>query len=284
MSDTAMKKDFPEMETIRRLALMVEYEGTRYHGFQYQKNSPSVQGELEEALYSLTGERRRINGAGRTDAGVHALGQVVAFDTWASYPPEVFTQALNSYLPEDISVRESLEVPLDFDPRRGALSREYRYQILNNATPSPLLRGFTHLVRRPLDSDAMDEAARLLEGERDFAPFSGPLPAERGGSTRRVYRCYVRRQGDMIVLTMVASGFLPQQVRRTAGALLDVGLGRMSLQQFSDLAACNIPGVANRALPPRGLFLVRVSYPDLRFSAEDAGDLWEHTVLAACVR
>jgi tRNA pseudouridine38-40 synthase len=130
----------------------------------------------------------------------------------------------------------------------------------------------------------MDEAARLLEGERDFAPFSGPLPAERGGATCRMYECSVSPRADMIVLDMVASGFLPQQVRRTGGALLDVGLGRTSLQQFSDMAASGIQGAANKVLPPQGLFLVRVSYSDLHFSAEDAGYLWEHMVLAGGVR
>lgn len=269
------------MEEIRRLALLVEYEGTRYHGFQYQEGVSSVQGELEEALYRLTGERRRIKGAGRTDAGVHARGQVVAFDTWATYSPAVFANALNHYLPEDISVREAREVPLDFDPRRWAFSREYRYQILNSAAPSPLLRGFVHLVRRPLDLMAMQEAAQLLEGERDFAPFAGRLPAGRSGTRRKMYRCSVGGGADLIALTMVANGFLPQQVRRTAGALLEVGLGRLSLQEFTVLAGCGVPGAACKALPPEGLFLVRVSYPDLCFSAGDAEDVWQHMALAA---
>ena len=255
---------------LRRLALLVEYEGTRYHGFQSQKNAASVQDALEGALFRLTGERRRIRGAGRTDAGVHAQGQVVSFDTSASYSPDVFVNAMNRYLPDDISVRDAREVSVDFDPRRWAVSREYRYRILNAETPSPMLRRFVHLVRKPLDAEAMRTAAALLEGERDMAPFSGPLTNGRRSSTRRVYRRSVERRDDLITLDMVASGFLPQQVRRTAGTLLEVGLGRLSVRQFEALAGCGILGAANRVAPAKGLSLINVTYAVPIFPQEKA--------------
>ena len=245
---------------LRRLALLVEYEGTRYHGFQSQRNATSVQDALEEALFRLTGERSRIRGAGRTDAGVHAQGQVASFDTNAPYSPGVFLRALNRHLPDDVSVRDASEVSPDFDPRRWAVSREYRYRILNSETPSPMLRKFAHLVKRPLDAVAMNNAASMLEGERDYAPFSGPLTNGRTSTTRRVYRCAVERRGDLVTLDVVATGFLPQQVRRTAGALIEVGLGRMGVREFEELANCGALGAANKVAPAKGLSLVNVSY------------------------
>ncbi len=256
---------------LRRLALLVEYEGTLYHGFQSQKNAASVQDALEEALFRLTGERTRIRGAGRTDAGVHAQGQVAAFDTGTLYSPDVFLKAMNHHLPDDVSVRDASEVSPDFDPRRWAVSREYRYLILNSETPSPMLRRFAHLVKRPLDAGAMHRAASILEGERDLAPFSGPLTNGRTSTTRRVYRCAVGRRGDLVTLDMAATGFLPQQVRRTVGALMEVGLGRMSVREFGDLADCGALGAANSAAPAKGLSLVKVSYAVPVFPQEKAG-------------
>ena len=284
MSSRTGEKGGQAPEELRRLALLVEYEGTAYHGFQSQSNAASVQATLEEALYSLTGEQRRIQGAGRTDAGVHAEGQVVAFDTWAAYDPGVFVQALNHYLPEDVSVKEAREVSLDFDPRRWAVSREYRYQILNSATSSPLLRRHAHLVRKPLDTVAMREAARFLEGERDYGPFSGPLDIGRRGTRRRMFHCLVNRSADLVTLDMVADGFLPQQVRRTAGALVAVGLGRLDLQGFVALAECGVQGVAHTVLPAKGLSLKNVSYPDSLFALGERGEALENTILEAVAK
>ena len=255
---------------LRRLALLVEYEGTRYHGFQSQKNAASIQDALEGALFRLTGEHRRIRGAGRTDAGVHAQGQVASFDTGALYAPKVFLKAMNHYLSEDISVKDAQEVSPDFDPRRWAVSREYRYRILNSDTPSPMMSRFTHLVRSPLDAESMNNAAALLEGEGDLAPFSGPLTNGRRSTTRTVHKCSVERRAGLITLDMVATGFLPQQVRRTVGALVEVGLGRLSVRQFEDLADCGVLGVANKVAPANGLSLVNVSYAVPIFSQEKA--------------
>ena len=254
--------------SLRRLALLVEYEGTRYHGFQSQLNAESVQDALEEALFRLTGERRRIKGAGRTDAGVHALGQVVSFDSRAPYSPDVFVKAMNRYLPDDISVKDATEVDPDFDPRRWAVSREYRYTIVESDTPSPMLRRFAHRVRTRLDVAAMQSAALLLEGERDLAPFSGPLNNGMKSTVRRVFKCSVFRSAGLVKLEMAATGFLPQQVRRTAGALIDVGMGRLSISRFKELAGCGVLGAANRVAPAEGLSLVSVSYSFPLFSRD----------------
>ena len=268
-------------EELRRLAMLVEYDGTRYHGFQAQRKAKSVQEILEGAIRSLTGEHLRIKGAGRTDAGVHAQGQVVAFDTWSSHAPGVFVKALNNYLPGDISIKDAQEVSLDFDPRRWAITREYRYRILNSTNPSPLLQGFVHHVRQPLDTGAMRDAARLLEGEMDFAPFTRTFSNGWVNTRRKVFRCSISRRADMIFLDMAASGFLTQQVRRTAGALLEVGLGRLDLHDFRDLAECGKPGAVTWVLPAKGLSLMSVSYPIPLFSSEESVDVWEHAILEA---
>jgi tRNA pseudouridine38-40 synthase len=281
MSLDTRESRYSGLEELRRLTMLVEYDGTRYHGFQAQDNAQSVQETLEGAIFSLTGERLRIKGAGRTDTGVHAQGQVVAFDTWASHAPQVFVNALNSYLPGDISIKDAQEVSLDFDPRRWAISREYRYRISNSATPSPLLQGFVHHVRQSLDTEAMGDAARLLEGEMDFAPFTRVFSHGWVNTRRTVFRCSVSRKADMVFLDMAASGFLTQQVRRTAGALLEVGLGRLDLREFRDLAECGKPGAAAWVLPAKGLSLMKVNYPISLFSPGAAMDVWEHAILEA---
>ena len=162
-----------------RLALTIEYEGTHYHGFQYQVNAPSIQGELEQAIERLTGERVRVKGAGRTDAGVHAEAQVVVFDTSSDRSTQTFVNALNHYLPQDIAVKQAHIVKPDFDPRRNALKRTYRYSILNCETPSPLTRRFSYHIRNTLDLSRMQEAAGLFIGEHDFRRFAAPLPRAR---------------------------------------------------------------------------------------------------------
>ena len=284
MSDRLAQGSRAETGDARRLAMLVEYDGRAFHGFQAQRNASSVQGTLEEAIRRLTGERARVRGAGRTDAGVHALGQVVAFDTRSSHAPDVFLQALNHHLTDDVAVREVREVSPDFDPRRWAVGREYRYRILNSAAPSPLLRGLVHHVRQPLDTDAMDRAASLLEGEIDFAPFAASMPEGISGTKRIVYRCSVTRRGELVLLDMEANGFLRQQVRRTAGALLEVGLGRMDIEGFRSLAGCGRLGAAELTLPAAGLTLMRVNYITPLFRSQDAANEREAELLEARAR
>ena len=156
-----------------RLALLVEYNGSKYHGFQYQKNVASIQGTIEEAIFNLTGEPTRIKGAGRTDTGAHAMGQVVAFDTNAAYNPQEFTRALNSYLPQDIVIKETAKTNIFFDPRRDAIKRWYKFKILNNPIRSPLFGDYTYNFKGDLNIESMRIAGNMLEGTRDFAPFSG---------------------------------------------------------------------------------------------------------------
>ena len=250
----------------RRLALVLEYDGSRYGGSQYQKNAPSIQGELEAALNKLTGEDLRTAFAGRTDAGVHACGQVASFVTASRLESEVFVRGLNHWLPDDIAVQRALEVPPDFDARRRARSREYRYLVLNSAAPSPLLRAFTWQVAERLDVEAMREAASHLVGRHDFAAFAGPVA---GSTVRSVRRCELKSLGRLLALHMEADAFLPHQVRRTVGALVQVGLGRQSAADLGALLREPRAGTAGPTAPPQGLCLMRVNYPGLDLGPPD---------------
>jgi len=245
----------------RKIALIIEYEGTGYHGFQIQPGAPTIQGEIEHALMKVTGERIRISCASRTDQGVHAKGQVVAFRTASALSPETFARALNYYLPEDIAVREAFSVRDDFDARRDAISREYCYRLLNSATPSPLLRRSTYFMPRPLDVEAMNDACQALLGTHDFAPFASCLNG-RKNTVRTVYQAEVRREGDLVTLYMLANSFLPHQVRNTTGELVKVGLGKSDVSAFHQILGLKRPSVAGPALPPHGLCLLKVNYPE----------------------
>ena len=256
-----------EERSFRRIALVVEYDGTAYGGSQYQKNSRTIQGEMEKALKKLTGERTRLALAGRTDAGVHAKGQMVSFRTWAPYEAEVFVRALNARLPQDIVVRSAREVPLSFQVRRQAKRRWYRYLIYNGRQRPALRRGYCWHVAQPLDVEAMQEAARYLVGEHDLAAFAAP--AAPGRTVRTVYRAEVSRRRSWVTFDIEANSFLTQQVRRTVGALGQVGLGKRTVEDFRRLLASAKRGAATEAAPPRGLCLMAVEYEGLSGSGNE---------------
>ena len=245
-----------------RLALTIEYEGTRYRGFQYQVNAPSVQEELEQAINRLTGERVRVKGAGRTDAGVHAQGQVIAFDTESAHSIATFVSAMNHYLPQDIAVREAHVVHPSFDPRRHARSRTYRYSILNSRTPSPLARRFTCHIREPLDVERMRRAAALFVGEHDFRNFAAPLPEGKTSSVRAVHDASIVQSGSIIEFWVTGNAFLQHQVRRMAGALVDVGRGRLSASDLLEMIENRETDKVANSLPAQGLCLMSVEYAD----------------------
>lgn len=245
-----------------RLALVVEYDGTGYSGFQYQANAPSVQEELEKAIAHLTSEKVRIKAAGRTDAGVHALGQVVAFDTTSGHAPETFVRALNFYLPRDIAVKAAHRVRESFDPRRDALSRRYRYTLLNSPAPSPLRMRTSWHIEEPLNVRRMQRAAGLLVGTHDFARFAATLGDERASTVRHIHEASVRRSGDVITFEVEGNAFLPHQVRHMAGALVDVGRGKLSLEELKAMVDGGNTHAVAHSLPPQGLCLIRVTYPD----------------------
>ena len=252
----------------RRIALLLEYDGSRYGGSQLQENAPTIQGELEGAINKLTGEKVRAAFAGRTDAGCHARGQVASLLTRRPHDVEVFVKGLNHWLPDDIAVRQAVEVPLDFDVRRRARRRLYRYLVDNGPARSPLLRQRSWRVAEPLDLGAMTMAAACLVGRHGFAAFAGSLGDARASTVRTVYRLDVRRSGRLVVFDMEADAFLPHQVRRTVGALVQVGRGKQTPEQIESMLRRPQPGTAGPAAPPQGLCLMWVTYPDLDLNEE----------------
>ena len=249
------------MVSTTKIVLVMEYDGTHYHGFQMQANLPTIQGETEKALWKLTGERSRVIAASRTDAGVHAKGQVVSFRTRSSLPVETFINGLNYYLPRDIAVKAAHRVSDSFNVRRSALSREYNYYILNSRTRSPIREGFSYLVGGQLDIEAMNQACQALIGEHDFASFASSIGVGIKNTIRRAYRAETEKDGELAVFNMVANSFLPHQVRNTVGALIRVGLGKMTVDEFHSIIEAKKPGLAGPTAPARGLCLMRINYP-----------------------
>ncbi len=260
------------MATGSKIVLVTEYDGTRYCGFQLQANGPTIQGEIEEALGKLTGDRIRVMAASRTDAGVHAKGQVISFRTRSALPLEAFVNGLNHYLPEDIAIKGAARVADSFNVRRSAVSREYRYYILNSRTRSPLRRGFVHLVSGQLDTGAMNQACQALIGQHDLASFVTGDETGIKSTLRTIHKAEITKEGDLVILDMVADSFLPHQVRNTVGALIRVGQGKMTVAQFHDMIQARTPGRAGPTAPACGLCLMRINYPS-PFTGETWGDI-----------
>ena len=244
-----------------RTVLIIEYDGTDYHGFQLQKGAPTIQGDLEKAIHRLTGERRRVAASSRTDTGVHALGQVVSFRTDSALPLEAFVNGLNYYLPHAIAVRSAYRVPGEFNVRNRAVSREYRYTIWNRSTRSPLYARHSHRIPRSLDIAAMKTACRHLLGIHDFASFASGLEEDGRSTVREIYATDVKRDVDIVILTITGSAFVRHQVRSTAGALVAIGMGGMTPDDFLAILAAKKPGLAGPVLPSCGLCLIKVNYP-----------------------
>lgn len=238
-----------------KIALLVEYDGSNYCGFQFQPGEPTIQDELEKAVSCVSSEVLRVAAASRTDSGVHARGQVVSFRTQSCLPPRVWLKALNYYLPRDIAVKEAYLVSDDFDVRR-AQSRRYNYTILLD--PSPIKSSFTYLYPRPLDVELMNLACSHLEGDQDMISFTPAL--EVGCTMRHIYQAEVTKEDGTLVFSMIANAFLPHQMRHMAGSLLQVGRGKLSPEGFGQLLAAKKRGLAGPALPPQGLCLEKVIY------------------------
>lgn len=250
------------MGRARKLVLVMEYNGTRYCGFQLQANQPTVQAEIETALLKLTGEGVRVIAASRTDSGVHARGQVVSLRTESGLPPKAFVHGLNHFLPRDIAVKAAYEVRGSLDIRRDAVSREYRYYLLLSKTRSPIWQDFAYLVTYDLDIEAMGRTCQYLVGEHDFASFATRVEPRLKNTVRRVYQAGMRKKGDLAIFTIVANSFLSHQVRNTVGTLLQVGTGKMNMGEFCSIIEARQFGRAGPTIPAHGLFLMRVNYPE----------------------
>ncbi len=243
-----------------KIVLTLEYDGTHYHGFQWQTGLPSIQRELEKAIKRLTGERCRVMAASRTDAGVHAIGQVASFRTNSSLPSQTFIKGLNYYLPRDIAVKAAYRVDDLFNVRRDAINREYSYYILNSPTRSPIREGFSYFVTSPMDIEAANRAAQALIGEHDLTSFATSNGAIRN-TVKRVSKASFEREGELVIFNMVANSFLPHQVRNTVGALIRVALGKMNTDEFNSIIEAKKPGMAGPTAPACGLYLSRINYP-----------------------
>jgi tRNA pseudouridine38-40 synthase len=249
--------------TEKRIRMLVEYDGSGFEGYQLQgPDVRSVQRELEAAFTRLAGHRVRVHGAGRTDKGVHATGQVVHADVCWRFSSEQAEVALNAILPRDVVVRGVTEVDETFHSQRSATSRTYMYLIDNGKFRRPTLGHRAWHVDRLLDIDAMRCAAGCLTGVHDFASFGN---AAKGKSTvRRLDAIDVRRKGDLVVIHITANAFLRQMVRAIVGSLVEVGIGRISVSRLETVLALKNKGICPRVAPPHGLTLKHVSYDGVR--------------------
>ena len=250
---------------IRRLALVVEYDGTNYKGYQLQSGQPTIQGEIELALTKFTGETIRVRGASRTDSGAHAKCQVVDFLTGSGHPLESFPKALNYYLPQDIKVQSASQVSLEFNARRSATSRTYRYNVLVAPWPSPLRRTTHYWLRQELLVAEMNRAAQSFVGVHDFRALAAGHPIDKS-AVRIVSRWDVWQEADTVIIECEANGFLRHQIRKANSILVQVGLGNYpeSLSPESVVSECLKEGPTNwmkaPILPSHGLCLTQVKY------------------------
>ncbi len=245
---------------MRTVRLLIEYDGTGYAGWQAQTNGPSIQVEIEQAIARVTGEKLRIAGSGRTDAGVHALGQVATFRTESDIGGERFAAALNSYLPPGIIVISSAWVSGGFHARKSARSKTYRYRVLNRAMRPALLRDKVYHFAPGLDVEAMREAAGHLVGLHDFRAFTPPSSERPAGYQREIFALEVARRGDEVVIEVAGSGFLHNMVRIIAGTLIGVGWGKMPPKEIPGIIASRDRKRAGPTAPACGLYLVSVDY------------------------
>jgi tRNA pseudouridine38-40 synthase len=246
------------VDDMRKYKAVVEYDGTDFFGFQVQAEGRTVQSELEAALGELAGRRVRVVGAGRTDSGVHAKGQVIAFSLAWRHDPEALRRAINARLADDVALLHVEPVAQDFHPRYDAVRRHYQYRILSRGQRSPLERRYAWHVRKPLDVPAMNRAACVLVGEHDLATFG--RPPQGANTRRRVFRAEWRRHDSLVMFDIEANAFLYRMVRSIVGSLVLVGRGELSERQFGDLLAARNRSVAGPTAPPHGLYLMAVHY------------------------
>lgn len=246
--------------TVLRYRATVEYDGTDFLGYQIQAEGRTVQGEIEKSLRQVTGSNVRIDGAGRTDAGVHAAGQVIAFNVTWKHTLGDLHRALDATLPRDIGVTELTITNNDFHPRFNALSRSYRYTVINRPWPSVLQRRYAHHVREPLDIGAMRQASKTLIGSHDFASFGKPPQGQ--VTIRNVTQAEWSADGEQVWFDITANAFLYRMVRTIVGTLLQVGQGRTPMDEVEEILAARDLTRSAAPAPACGLCLMHVSYTD----------------------
>ena len=246
---------------MQRYFIYLSYDGTSYHGWQVQPNGNSVQEELQRALSTLLREKKEVVGAGRTDAGVHALGNIAVFDTEARMPAEKYAFALNTRLPEDIRIQKSEEVAPDFHPRFCRTIKTYEYRILNRTFPDPTRRFNSVHIYGNLDMEAMQRAAACLEGTHDFKSFATENP-QVTDTVRTIYKTKLWKEEDMIRFQITGNGFLYNMVRIIVGTLLEVGKGAIPAEEIPAILEAKDRTKAGPTARAKGLTLLNIRYPD----------------------
>jgi tRNA pseudouridine38-40 synthase len=239
--------------------ITVEYDGTNYCGWQIQPNGVSIQAVLERALSTFLGKPTKVTGSGRTDAGVHALGQVANFSSEKDFHGYRIVRALNALTPGDVTIKEVEIVPDCFDARRDGRSRVYEYRILSRSMPSPFYRNRAWHVHDALDIDSMRAALQCLLGEHDFSSFRA-AGCDAAHPIRRIYRTSLEQRGELLIYTIEATAFLRHMVRNIVGTLVEVGRGLRTPGSFQQLLEARDRTKAGPTAPPHGLYLVEVKY------------------------
>lgn len=246
---------------MKRVRLIIAYDGTNYCGWQIQINGLTVEEILNKALSDLLGEDVAVIGASRTDSGVHALGNVAVFDTDTKIPAEKISFALNQRLPDDIRIQKSEEVSLEFHPRFCKSVKTYEYKILNTKFPNPMLRLYTHFVYMPLDVEKMKEAAAYIIGEHDFASFCS-AGSQVKTTVRTIYTLDINKEDDIICIKISGNGFLYNMVRIIVGTLLKVGLSVYPPEHVKEILLLKDRYAAGPKAPARGLILMEIKYEE----------------------
>jgi len=240
--------------------LIIEYDGSAYHGWQRQKEDITIQAEIEKTLSIMTRQKITIHSSGRTDAGVHAYGQAAHFLCDTNLTSEIFQKGLNSLLPDDIIIRECMEVDENFHARYNAISKTYRYRILNRKLPAAIYRNYAWYIRKKLDVKKMQSAANHIIGEHDFKAFEG-TGSPRVHTIRNVTTAgFSKEEDNYIVFEIKANGFLRYMVRNIVGSLVDVGLNKTTPDDFKSILLSKNRNQAGLTAPPQGLFLIKVDY------------------------
>ena len=245
---------------MRNIKCRVTYEGTRYQGWQRQESSDNtIQGKLEQLISRMCGEKIEIQGSGRTDAGVHSLGQVMNFHTHCEMSTEEMLAYMNQYLPEDIAVVEIAEVSERFHSRLNAKGKQYSYRVWNSTIPNIFWRRYAHTIEQPLDMAAMEKAASHLLGEHDFKSFTSTKKGKKS-TVRNIKSIDIRKEGELLTFTFTGDGFLYHMIRILMGTLLEVGLGERSAASIPDIIAAKDREKAGALVPGKGLVLEKVFF------------------------
>ena len=244
---------------MRNIKLTIEYDGKDFNGWQKQPNKPNIQGEIERAIYNITKEEVDLIGSGRTDAGVHALGQVANFKTNSNILIEKLALAINSQLKNTIIIKKAEEVDERFHSRYNAKHKTYRYIINNSPCGTAIYRNLEYCFPIKLDVSKMQEAAKYFEGEHDFKAFKSSGTSAKN-SVRTIYNASVKQEGEKIIIELTGNGFLYNMVRIISGTLLDVGLQKIKPEEIKNIIEEKDRQKAGKTLPAHGLYLVEVKY------------------------